>query len=258
MDQIKNGWVNSFFQVPNAIYDHGDLDVYELAVIQYLFRLSNNKTSFPSFGTIASKVKCSRRKAINVIDSLIFKDYLIKQKRSDKLGNSDSNLYILKQPNIIKEQVPSAPCAPPPVNDVHQPSAHDAPPLVHKVHPINTNIINTNYKDIVGFLNINAEAKFKETSQSTKTLIDARLKEGFTIEDFKTVILNKCRSWKNDPNMAKYLRPSTLFAASKFEGYLNEKPIQRKAGEPDVAQTLSRSGEHDIEIREIDIDDLPF
>lgn len=222
MDQIKNGWVNSFFQVPNAIYDNGDLDVYELAVIQYLFRLSNNRTSFPSFGKIALKVKCSRRKTINVIDDLITKGYLVKQKRTDKLGNSESNLYILKQPKNKNAKEPSAGGAPPPVNGVHPSSAGDAPALVNDVHPINTNITHTNIQNIVEFLNRNADTCYRAKTQRTITYITARWNEGFREEDFQKVILIKCREWKNNKDFAKYLRPETLFG-NKFESYLNQK-----------------------------------
>lgn len=259
MDQIKNGWAKRFFQVPNAVYDNLELDVYELAVLQYMFRLSNDGNSFPSTRTIAKVLKCSRQKVIGVLDSLIEKNYLEKTKRRSKNGSQKTNLYTLLDPNAIGEKG-GLPDVPPPVHDIDKGGLHGRQGVVYEVDSMftNTNITNTNYKDIVDFLNINAGSNFKESSKTTKTLIAARLKEGFTVEDFKTVILNKCRSWNNDPNMAQYLRPSTLFAASKFEGYLNEKPVQRKAGEPDVTQPLSRRGENDIEIREIDIDDLPF
>ena len=38
------------------------------------------------------------------------------------------------------------------------------------------------------------------------------------------VIDNKVAVWGNDPKMAEYLRPSTLFAASHFEEYMNDIP----------------------------------
>ena len=45
--------------------------------------------------------------------------------------------------------------------------------------------------------------------------------EGYTVEDFKTVIDKKFKSWGNDPKMSLYLRPSTLFG-TRFGEYLNE------------------------------------
>ena len=67
------------------------------------------------------------------------------------------------------------------------------------------------YIDIVEYLNKKANKNYKHNSDKTRRFIDARLNEGFTLEDFKKVIDNKCRSWLNDERMNQYLRPETLF-----------------------------------------------
>ena len=77
-------------------------------------------------------------------------------------------------------------------------------------------------KEIIEYLNLKANTKFRSNSAATKRHLNARLAEGFTIDDFKKVIDIKCAQWLNDPNMKKYLRPETLFTASHFESYLNE------------------------------------
>jgi len=56
---------------------------------------------------------------------------------------------------------------------------------------------------------------------ATRRLIAARWKEGYHIEAFKAVHRNMSAAWMNDPDMEIYLRPATLYCASKFEGYLN-------------------------------------
>ena len=78
------------------------------------------------------------------------------------------------------------------------------------------------YISIVSYLNEKAGTAFKHTTGKTKSAIKARIAEGFTIDDFKTVIDKKCAEWIGDPKMEKYLRPETLFG-TKFEGYLNAK-----------------------------------
>ena len=78
------------------------------------------------------------------------------------------------------------------------------------------------YRDVVEHLNKMTGKSFKTSSEKTKKLIHARLKEGFTLEDFKTVIDIKCAEWLHDEKMETYLRPETLFG-TKFEGYLNQK-----------------------------------
>lgn len=77
------------------------------------------------------------------------------------------------------------------------------------------------YISIVSYLNEKAGTKYKSSTQKTKSAINARLAEGFTLEDFKTVIDKKCAEWMNS-QMEQYLRPETLFG-TKFEGYLNAK-----------------------------------
>ena len=77
------------------------------------------------------------------------------------------------------------------------------------------------YKDIVEYLNQKAGTKYKHTTKATQRHINGRLAEGYTLDDFKAVINKKVAEWK-DTDMAKYLRPETLFG-TKFEGYLNQK-----------------------------------
>ena len=94
----------------------------------------------------------------------------------------------------------------------------------------NTPIPPDAYAEIVGYLNARAGRDYKTTSEATRKLIRARIEEGYTVDDFKRVIDNKCATWLNDLKMDCYLRPSTLFAKSKFEAYLNERPTVKKGG----------------------------
>lgn len=75
-------------------------------------------------------------------------------------------------------------------------------------------------EEIVSFLNEKTGKHFKECKE-TERLINGRISEGYTVEDFKKVIVKKCREWKDDSKMSAYLRPSTLFAPSHFDEYLN-------------------------------------
>lgn len=78
-------------------------------------------------------------------------------------------------------------------------------------------------EEIVDHLNQRAGTHYKATTASTRKLIKARLKEGFTVDEFKMVIDKKCADWLNNRDMGQYLRPETLFG-NKFESYLNAKP----------------------------------
>lgn len=90
------------------------------------------------------------------------------------------------------------------------------------------NKVNT-LKDIIDYLNSCLGTSYKHTTAKTVECINARLKEGFNFEDFKTVIDKKVAEWKGT-DFEQYLRPSTLFG-TKFEGYLNAK-INNPAKKP--------------------------
>lgn len=77
-------------------------------------------------------------------------------------------------------------------------------------------------EEIIGHLNQRAGTHYKATTSSTRKLIKARLKEGFTVDEIKLVIDKKCADWLHNPAMMGYLRPETLFGP-KFESYLNAK-----------------------------------
>lgn len=97
-------------------------------------------------------------------------------------------------------------------------------PMEEKVKENNTDINNTfnnNIVLIIEYLNSICGTNYKPTSKTTKRLIVARLKEHYTVDDFKKVIFTMSSKWKGT-KFEQYLRPSTLFNEDKFEGYLNQ------------------------------------
>lgn len=76
------------------------------------------------------------------------------------------------------------------------------------------------YEEIINDLNQKTGKHFRVTDD-TRKLIRARWNEGFRFEDFQAVHSNMSAKWLHNPEMEQYLRPSTLYRASKFEGYLN-------------------------------------
>lgn len=73
--------------------------------------------------------------------------------------------------------------------------------------------------NILYYLNEKVGTSFKPVDSNLK-FIRARLNSGYKEEDLKKVIDLKVAEW-NGTDMQKYLRPETLFNATKFEGYLN-------------------------------------
>lgn len=88
-------------------------------------------------------------------------------------------------------------------------------------------------KGIVEYLNIKSNSHYKYSTDKTQTLIKARIKDGFTLDDFKIVIDKKCEEWLGT-DFEKFLRPETLFS-NKFEGYLNQKITAKKKTLKDIS-----------------------
>lgn len=107
---------------------------------------------------------------------------------------------------------------------------------------------NSNKKDIyiaiITRLNEKSGMNYRPTSKATQSHINARLTEGFTVDDFYTVIDKKCIEWKGT-DMEKYLRPETLFG-TKFENYLNAPITQNKTyGKNGIAITQDKTSDLD-------------
>ncbi|MBB6714419.1 conserved phage C-terminal domain-containing protein [Clostridium gasigenes] len=83
------------------------------------------------------------------------------------------------------------------------------------------------YHYVIEYLNILCGTNYKVTTVKNEKLINARIKEGYGLEDFQNIISAKANEWL-DSDMEKYLRPETLFG-TKFEGYVNEFNMNMKS-----------------------------
>lgn len=75
--------------------------------------------------------------------------------------------------------------------------------------------------EIVDYLNEKANRRLR-VGRPIKKLVNARVSEGYNLEDFKHVIDVKCSQWLGT-DFEKFLRPSTLFNATRFTEYHSEK-----------------------------------
>ena len=88
--------------------------------------------------------------------------------------------------------------------------------------------ISNQVDEIINYMNSTCHTHFKKSNKDTQRLIKSKLKEGFSVQDFKKVIEYKYNQWGINPFKFSdgqfsdvYLRPQTLFG-NKFESYLNE------------------------------------
>ncbi|HFG9188000.1 TPA: conserved phage C-terminal domain-containing protein [Clostridioides difficile] len=251
MELLKDSRKGDWFWAENSLVDREDLSIYEKMIYIVLIRYSDEESCcFPSYKTISKKAGCSERQVSNVLKSLEEKGLLIRKKRKRKGSNEkESNLYILlSAKQEVQHTMPNV------RNEVLNPTACGAVHVRNEVPSNKTNINKTNltnniyssaeqkeektkdkeiYKRIVDYLNKTADKSFKSTTKKTISLIDARLKEGFTEEEFYKVIDNKVLNWLDNDKMNAYLRPETLFG-NKFESYLNETPKKSLKGNESV------------------------
>lgn len=102
----------------------------------------------------------------------------------------------------------------------------------HIKHPAESQSLRPQAQEILQFLNEKAGRAFQSDDINMK-LIMSRLKTGATVTDCKQVIARKVREWKNNADMAKYLRPATLFNATKFSQYRGELVLPTQEGNAD-------------------------
>lgn len=98
----------------------------------------------------------------------------------------------------------------------------------YSISSSNSDSFSDSITEIIDYLNIKLNKKYTYKNKNYNSKIQARLKEGFTVDDFKMVIDKKYDDW-NGTEYEQYLTPDTLFAPSKFEKYLNQNSVKRKA-----------------------------
>lgn len=86
-------------------------------------------------------------------------------------------------------------------------------------------------REVIGFLNLTCKTDYRFEAKKNTTPIFARIREGFSLDQFKSVIVCKNREWSASEKYRKYLRPETLFGP-KFEGYWNQARMEGVGTEP--------------------------
>lgn len=86
---------------------------------------------------------------------------------------------------------------------------------------LNTRELRKEALEVLGFLNEKTRRNYQPVPANVDMIV-ARLRQGATVGDCRAVIAKKCREWAADEKMAQYLRPATLFNATKFAQYQGE------------------------------------
>ncbi|MGY3856151.1 conserved phage C-terminal domain-containing protein [Aeromonas intestinalis] len=87
---------------------------------------------------------------------------------------------------------------------------------------------------VLTHLNTTNNRRYRPSKASLQH-INARLGEGGTVAELQLVIDYKTEHWGGNLKMAEFLRPATLFAPQKFEGYLASAHRWHELGRPSYA-----------------------
>lgn len=100
-------------------------------------------------------------------------------------------------------------------------------------------------KKVLEYFNQKCGTRYRGGNKTINAFIGARFKDGFSFDDMKTVIDHKHDTWGKDVNMAKYVRPDTLFRPSHFEIYLQQALVDRKKQKADFEYVLKTTESDD-------------
>lgn len=230
---------NNYFQISGWMLNRLKLKGTDLQIYAIIYGFSQDGESefTGSLQYLCDFTGTSRPTVIKALKSLVEKEFIIKTENNINgviFNRYKANLQVVKKlygggkeilPEGSKETLQGGGKETLPNNKV----------LDNKYN--NNNIYNV----VLQYLNEKANTKFRSNSKTTQSHINARIAEGFSIDDFKVVIDKKCSEWLGT-EFEQYLRPQTLFG-TKFESYLN-------------APAKPRRGKNGIAIKEFNEDDL--
>ncbi|OSB07997.1 hypothetical protein B2H97_16135 [Paraclostridium bifermentans] len=209
--------------IPKEIWLNEILNIQEKVFLVEIESLDNNDGCFASNEYFANFFKLSKNRCSEIIKSLEKKGF-VKISYIYKENSKAIDKRIIKIFEKPKGDIRDSDRCTRETEEGYSEKCEDNNTYLNNT--INNNI----YCLVIDKLNTLANKSYKSSSKKTQQLIKARINEGYKLEEFYKVIENKVCTWKDDPKMDQYLRPSTLFG-TKFEAYLNEKLKNPNKGE---------------------------
>lgn len=222
---------NGFIVIPNTFIRDEKLSIYEKMLFCVFLTCKGMPEIFLSYETLSKQSGIKRTKLIETIKLLEQKKYI----KVVKDGDHKTNIYQLLKKLPVRHTDVAVRHTNPGVRETDGVGSPHEPVPVRHTNPTKEKINNkTLVKEInkekdlsskkildcvIDFLNEVCGTKYKSNTVATMKHINARIKEGFTLEDLKTVVRKRYKEW-HGTDSAQYLRPETLFG-NKFEGYLN-------------------------------------
>lgn len=200
--------------------DQKDMNIYEREILILLYRYSNFNTNITGYTVgqlVASSDKVlglTTQKVRTILKNLEKKGYIELLTSGSK--GKESTLKITIKQQLFNNNVTNKSEQLQEVEGGKQQQSNNNVTTLSKKKEKDNNI----YSLVIDYLNKKANTNYRASTKNTQSFINARVKEGYAVEDFKKVIDSKSREWLGT-DFEKYLRPATLFG-TKFENYLNE------------------------------------
>lgn len=237
---IRSIRTQNYSVIPNLLIDDKNLDWKELGLLVYL--LSKPDEWEVSVKHLQKQRKAGRDAILNMLKALRNAGYVVMKNRHE--GGVDYVVYdtpqkreIPQPENTEVEEKNSEPLTEKPLTDnpeAGKPTNGKSGYIVNTEVKTNTEKEEVKTEDkqirvcetVLQHLNKKTGAAYR-SAESNNRLIIARLNEGNSLQDLLDVIDMKCEEW-TETKFAKFLRPSTLFGAEKFNQYVGELPIWKK------------------------------
>lgn len=109
-------------------------------------------------------------------------------------------------------------------------------------------------RQIIEYLNNKLGTRYRTSSKNTQAKLNARLNEGYSLDDFIVVIDKKADEWIGT-ELEKHLTPDTLFG-TKFEKYLNQKIVDKPVGKEKNVKSFQKYSQREYDNLDEFYDDL--
>ena len=217
--------------IPKKVMKDQDLSIEAKALYAFMASYSGaGTTSFPGVDLITDMLGISRQRFNRHRKALEDKGYITVTRKNMGNGKFGNNIYTLEPVPWLQKPTMDNPTMEKPTMENVTTNNNTFNNNTNNNNTNNTlsrNSTRTPYKEIIEYLNEKTGRQYKHTAKANQRVIKARMNEGYTLEDFKTVIDKKYDEWNNDTKMKKFLRPETLFSTN-FDRYLNEETESNK------------------------------
>lgn len=174
--------------------------------------------AFPAVHTLAEKIRMSKRNTNYLLKELEQSGELEIERNAGPRGCNIFRVKTLQGAGFASVKAVARDDATDGSNRM-QPIAPE-PSLNHQ----EPSVVSTSAKqaaEVLTYLNEKTGRNYKPVKANIG-LIQSRLAEGESVDSCKAIIDSKVASWSADKKMSEYLRPATLFNATKFAQYVGE------------------------------------